>query len=226
MLLAYIDESYGDEVYWFGAILVPEEADAQLQREILGIPARYAPHGVSGDAELHGYPLWNGIEEWESLEPRLRVDAMRRTVRTIPRAGAQVVFVGVDRYALALVKLDQARAHAVSELLDCLEHHCAAQLAERCLLVFDEETSTSQALIEAVHVHHRSVLLSGVDPRIVERPLMAPSHHTPGIQVADVATYLWRRQHAFPSETDPRAQAARDRLLAVFRGSIAHEQRP
>lgn len=57
MRLAYIDESRNADSYWFGSILVPEQADAALQPEIIGIPARYAKHGLPADAE---FPLRPG----------------------------------------------------------------------------------------------------------------------------------------------------------------------
>lgn len=226
MRLAYIDESYNADSYWFGAILVPEQADAAMQREILGIPGRYAEHGIAPDTELHGYPLWSGEDAWGALSPRLRVDAMRRTLRTIRRAAADVIFVGIDRRQHALDQLNRARAFAVEKLLQCIEQECTTTFRERCLLIFDEETSTSKELFQVVHDRHRATLLAGNDPQIVERPVIAPSQHTPGIQVADVAVYLRRRQHTIPQEGDPRAQQARDELISSFQDRIGCEQTP
>ncbi|CAA9476996.1 MAG: hypothetical protein AVDCRST_MAG53-392 [uncultured Solirubrobacteraceae bacterium] len=222
MRLAYIDESYTGESYWFGAILVPENRDAALQREVLSIPARYADHGVPAGAEIRGYPLWNATGEWHALAraPWLRGDAMLRTAQTIRRAGADIVFVGIDRRAdPTRRRLDVARAHAVDVMLSALERQCADRLGERCLLIFDEETSSLRQLFDVVHRHHRATLMSGADPMIVERPVMAPSAETPGVQVADVTVYLRQRDHA-GRERDPRAQATRDRLLAEIQSAI------
>lgn len=228
MRLAYIDESYHDDCYWFGAVLVPEDRDAAMQREILAIPGRYDHHGIKPDTEIHGYPLWNATDGWKPLErePRLRADAMRRTLRAIARAGADVIFVGINRDSPELHVLDVARANAVDELLECIEQHCSTKLSERCLLIFDEETSTSKELFEVVHLHHRKSLVAGNDPRIFERPVIAPSHATPGIQIADVAVYLRRREHQIPAERDSRAQDARDQLMKIIRSRILCDQGP
>ncbi|HEY6760970.1 MAG TPA: DUF3800 domain-containing protein [Baekduia sp.] len=174
-------------------------------------------------------PLWNAVSDWKPLrnDPRLRADAMFRALRTIQRADAAVIFTGIDRAAdPALMNLDHARATAVDGLLDCIEANCAPDgLAERCLLIFDEEASTAKELFDVVHGHHRTTLMDGRDPVIVERPLIAPSHHTPGIQVADLAVYLRRREHTAP-ETDPRAQRLRDRLLALIRPAVVCDRAP
>ena len=227
MRLAYVDESYDRCSYWFGAVLVPEDHDAEFQREILAIARRFAAHGVPADAELHGYPVWNGRDGWGVLEPRLREDVLRRTLRAIRRADALVVFVGIDRLAHPeLANLARARAQATAELLDCLEDRCSAAVGERCLLVFDEETSTSRQLFDEVHRRHRATLLAGRDPRIFERPVIAESEHTPGIQAADVAVFLRRRQYAVPVEPDGRAQALRDRLVREFVSAVDCEIAP
>jgi hypothetical protein len=58
-----------------------------------------------------------------------------------------------------------------------------------------------------------------------KRSAHAPSHHTPGIQVADLAVYLRRREHAAP-EADPRARHARARLLDLIRPAVLCERAP
>lgn len=219
MLLAYIDESYTNQEYWFGAVLIPGDADANLQRAILEIPPRYVHHGVDPSAEVHGYPLWNGMECWSGLEPRLREDVMRRALREIPRAGGAVAFVGLDRTAASQFEtLNVARSATIDLLLDCLEDYCAER-AERCLLLFDEETSTSDELFDRVHMHHREILLTGDDPMIIERPVSVPSHDTPGVQIADVAVYLHARASR-GAESDARAQVVRDRLARIVAPTI------
>ena len=130
---------------------------------------------------------------------------------------------GIDTHSTASATRGRSR---FNELLECVERECRTTLDERCLLIFDEETSTSRELFQVVHDRHRQTLLAGEDPRIVERPVIAPSHHTPGIQVADVAVYLRRREYTQPTETDPRAQAARDELTGLFRDRVTCEQAP
>lgn len=222
MRLAYIDESYNASTYWFGAVLVPESADAAMQRTMLAAPSRYAAYGVPDDAELHGYDLWNATGDWSGLskEPRLREHAMRVALRAAVDAQASLLFVGVDRRDdPKLDTLTEARAATVAQLLAGLEAHSLTS-GERCLLIFDEETSTTKELISAVHSHHRTELVAGRDPRIVEAPICTPSRSAPGVQVADIAVYLHRRAHAGP-ENDPRAQETRDRLLGVIAPAIS-----
>jgi len=193
--LAYIDETYADAVYSFAALLVPDERDAILQREILSIPGRFADHGVDRHAELRGSDLFHARRSWKLLrdQPALRVHAYRLGLKAIETSGGSVAFVSTARTGKTARDLRLARLRTVDRLLPCLEGE-SKQLDDRCLLIFDEVGSTDPALVRAVHAHHRMELIGGSDPRIVEAPGIVHSHHTPGIQIADLAAFLFQRR--------------------------------
>jgi hypothetical protein len=218
--LIYIDESYNEDFYWFGALSIAEEEDAGLQRAVLAVPGRFRAHGVQPNIELHGYDIWNGRNEWSPIHLNypLREHVFRVTLRAAAEAQASIAFVGLDRRANNLQELPKARCVAIEKLLECLESE-NEKTGERCLLIFDEETSTTKELISAVHNHHRAILLNNKAPRIVERPLITPSHVSPGIQVADLAAYVFRRSHSH-LETDERAQGTINRLLKLMQPMI------
>jgi hypothetical protein len=207
--IAYVDETYTDAVYSFAAVLVHEECDAAMQRAILAIPERFAAHGIDPGVELHGSDLFHSRRDWMALrdQPALRVHAYRLGLRAIEPCDGKVVFVSVERAGEAARVLSLARVQAVDRLLDCLERECA-QLDDRCLLIFDEAGSMDPALVRAVHAHHRKELLAGSAPRIVEAPGIAQSHHTPGIQLADLVAFLFqRRRRGMDSKSSASGQA-------------------
>ncbi len=207
--IAYVDETYTDAIYSFAALLVHEERDAAMQREILSIPQRFASHGVNPDAELHGADLFHSRRAWKVLrdQPALRVHAYRLGLRAMEPCAGRIVLVSIERVGEAARDLSFARVQAVDRLLACLEEE-SARIGERCLLIFDKTGSMDPALVGAVHEHHRKELLTGSAPRIVEAPGIAHSHHTPGIQIADLAAFLFqRRRRAKDKENSAAGQA-------------------
>jgi hypothetical protein len=206
--LAYIDETYTDAVYGFAALLVPDEQDAVMQREILSIPARFAEHGVGPHVELRGSDLFHSRRGWKVLRhrPALRVHAYRLGLKAIESCGGRIALVSTERAGESARDLSVARLRTVDRLLPCLE--CESErLGDRCLLIFDEAGSTDPALVRAVHVHHRKQLADGTDPRIVEAPGIVQSHHTPGIQIADLAAFLFQRRRR--GVDDPKSASGR-----------------
>ena len=227
MQIAYVDETYTNAVYSFAAFLVDEERDAGMQREILSIPKRFAGHGVAPNAELHGSDLFHSRRAWKGLrdQPALRVHAYRLGLRLIEPCGGKVVLVSIQRVGEAVDDLSVARAQAVEALLPCLERE-SKRLGDRCLLICDTAGSADRALIGAVREHHRRELLTETAPRIVETPGIAHSHHTPGIQVADLAAFLFQRRRRGRDTKDSAAGQAIDALWKILEPSIICQLEP
>ncbi len=221
MHLAYVDETYAGAIYSFAALLVHDERDAGMQREVLAIPRRFAEHGVDPDAELHGADLFHSRRAWKVLrdKPALRVHAYRLGLRSIEPCEGKVVLVSIERTGAAARDLSVARALAVDKLLDCLERE-SERLGDRCLLIFDEAGSMDPALARAVHSHHRKALVGGPGPRIVETPGIVHSHNTPGVQVADLAAFLFQRRRRGIDDLSSAAGQAVESLWRVLEPSI------
>ena len=195
MQIAYVDETYNEAVYSFVAFLVHEERDAAMQRKILAIPGRFASHGIDPNAELHGSDLFHSRRAWKTLrdQPGLRVHAYQLGLRVVGTFDGKLAFVSTRRTGEAAHSLSAARLATLDLLLTCLEKE-GERFDERCLLIFDEAGSANSALVKAVHAHHRRELTKGPTPRVVEAPGIAHSHRTPGIQIADLAAFLFQRR--------------------------------
>lgn len=227
MQIAYVDETYNESDYSFAALLVHEGSDAAMQREVLAIPRRFADHGVDPDAELHGSDLFHSRRAWKPLrdQPALRVHAYRLGLRAIRPCEGKVAFVTTKRTGKAAHSLSAARVATLDLLLTCLEEE-SERLDERCLLIFDEAGSTDPALVGAVHAHHRTELMNSQTPRIVEAPGIAQSHQTPGIQIADLAAFLFQRRRQNRDGKETLAGQALESLWKTLEPSIACEIGP
>jgi hypothetical protein len=221
MHLAYVDETYTDAVYSFAALLVHDERDAQMQRDVLAIPRRFADQGIDSDAELHGSDLFHSRRSWKALrdQPALRVHAYRLGLKAIAPCDGKVALVSIERTGDAAHDLSMARVWAVDKLLGCLERE-SERLGDRCLLIFDEAGSMDPALVKAVHAHHRKELVGGSDPRIVEAPGIVHSHDTPGIQIADLAAFLFQRRRRGNDDRNSASGQAIEALWRVLKPNI------
>lgn len=227
MHLAYVDETYTEDVYTFAVLLVDQERDATMQREALGIPRRFAAHRIDADAELHGSDLFHSRRDWRPLrgQPALRVHAYRLGLRLIERCEGKVILVSIERNGEAAGSLKLARSQAVEQLLACLEIE-VKRLGDRCFLIFDTAGSTDRALAEKVRAHHRDELLAGSAPRVVAAPGIAHSHHTPGIQIADLAAFLFQRKRRAKDNRDSASGRAIEILWKILEPSIVCQKGP
>lgn len=220
MRLAYIDETYTDAVYSFAALLVPDERDAAMQREILSIPGRLTRHGVNPHVELRGSDLFHSRRGWRVLrdQPALRVHAYRLGLKVIESCRGRVALVSTERVGESARDLSVARLRTVELLLPRLERE-SKRLRDRCLLIFDEAGSMNPALVRAVHTHHRKELTGGSDPRLVEAPGIVHSHRTPGIQIADLAAFLFQRRRRGTDQQGASGRAIED-LWGILEPSV------
>jgi hypothetical protein len=79
---------------------------------------------------------------------------------------------------------------------------------ERCLLIADEEVTTTNEVVAVVHEHQAECRSLGTVSRILDAPLFTASHHSHGVQACDLAAFLYtRRRHARPDEDSRRGRS-------------------
>lgn len=223
MLLGYLDESYlRGERYWLGVALVPTERAPTLSRRIRAIPASVpAAFEIPSEIELHGQALFHAKRGFRPLadQVQLRIRLFRKCLEALVASEAELIFTGVDwsgRTQPGRSGLDAHRMEAVIQLLPILEQRCEV-LGRHCLLIADEEETTRPAFEEAVRTHQGTCIDRSGDCRLLDNVLFVDSRDSPGVQAADVATFL---HHRIDSERDddPRAIAANEKLWSLLQG--------
>jgi Protein of unknown function (DUF3800) len=221
LLLGYIDESYvrGDR-YWLGVALVPAgnvpDLVVDLRQMMAILPEEFGP---LGGAEVHGHALFHGTKAFAPLRSMtdLRIRLYRRGLEALAKATTDIIFVGVDWSHVDVSDgLALHRMHAVTHLLPLVERR-VAQRREHCLLIADEEETTRHDFVRAVREHKRTCLEGPGECRVVDSVLFVDSQDSPGVQCADLATFLHARVSA-GRDTNPRAIAANRELYRVLEG--------
>jgi hypothetical protein len=133
---------------------------------------------------------------------RVRIQTYRRGLESLCSAGPGLLFVGVEwnDELPTHQRLSSHRLSALRHLILAIESYCDAR-DERCLVVADEEETTTDEVVAVVREHQRSCADEGTLSRILDTPLFTQSHHSYGVQACDLAAFLrTRRALARPDE--------------------------
>lgn len=211
MLLVYIDESYKrHRDYWLVGCAIHDEEVGELCEGVRASVARIPTEfGIPVDVELHAQHLWHGEQEFAPLKEavRARIQCYRRGLEALCGSGAAVFFVGVKWNDTLSThhRLTTHRLAALRHLLPHVEAHAESR-QERCLIIADEEETSTEEVVAVVREHQASYEAQDARSRILDAPLFTPSHHSHGVQACDLVAFLrTRRAFARPDE-DKRAK--------------------
>lgn len=216
MRLAYLDESYNDAYYVIAALVVNDRSARPLETALDRVAAAAVFFtGNNEDAELHGYTLFHGREDWSGVPLRPRINVYSQAMRAIGEHDVIVLLRGLDRARYAARYGSEAGdphdvvLRQVLERLDAYGRRCS----EPVLVIADEIHSherhrTDLAFFrEAGTPGYRSSRLN----HIVDTLHFAPSRHSRFLQAVDLVAYLHLRRHS-GHDRDPRAVEVNDLL--------------
>jgi hypothetical protein len=211
VLLVYLDESYRrGRHYWLAACAVHDQEVAALCAGIQMAAARIpAGFGIPYDVELHAQHLFHGEKEFVPLKQavRVRIQTYRRGLESLCSAGPGLLFVGVEwnEELPTHQRLSSHRLSALRHLIPAIESYCDAR-DERCLVVADEEETTTDEVVAVVREHQRSRAEEGTLSHMLDTPLFTQSHHSYGVQACDLAAFLRTRRALARPDEDARAK--------------------
>lgn len=227
MLLAYVDESYTQSTYWIAALICPEAVLRPLAAALDSVVKKASDtYEVPEGAELHGYALFHGKDDWVNVKTmaRTRIGVYNEALNAIGQSGASIIIRGVDRRRLEERYVHPDHPHAVvlehlSERVD----EFAATRGEYCLMIADE--------VEQADLYRRNLWrfqrssTMGYRSRrltqIVDTLHFAPSAASRLVQAADLIAFLWCRI-ASGADTDERAKRSNIALWQHVKDIVAH----
>lgn len=222
MLLAYVDESYSRDHYYLAALLCPDHQalspSAALDEVITTAASQWA--GISADAELHGYDIFQGVQDWESLQkmPRARIGIYHQALAAIARHDVRVIIEGIRPAS----KLHSRDPHSVlmGWILERIDEY-AYRTNDLALVIADEPGQRDQqGQCRADLGYYRSAGTGGWKSRKITRVVdtlhFAPSESSRLVQASDLAAFLFHRIATKSATEDPRAVRANQRLWALL----------
>lgn len=214
MRAVYIDESARDnDYYFFGALIVDDDAALALERGLNSIGELVAQHvkGFDHRAEFHGVDMFHGEEAWKGVPPAWRVKAAVLTAKAIGRSSAEIVFRGVNLHRLRLKYIDPFPAHllTLAHLLEEVDGRMQRVHDEAAIVLADDHHTAasgrrnlSRFKIAQVPGYTQSRI-----ENLIDTIYFGPSDSSRLLQCADVATYFLNRLHTVKAK-DPRSADA------------------
>lgn len=227
MLLAYVDESYNDELFFLGALIVDARAAVRIERGLDAIVEDYASTSdLPSSAELHGYEIFHGQGDWASLHVRQLINVYDRALQAIGSSGARIVLRGMD-VARQQTRFGEAARppHDVvlGHLLERVDH--VAATTDDHLVVVADEIHSSDRHRTNFRLYRREGTpgyRSSRLPALIDTLYFGPSKFSRLLQAADLVTFMHKRRQA-SIETDVRQEKAIARMWTHVEPAVVHD---
>jgi hypothetical protein len=227
--LAYVDESYNAERHWVVALLIHHLRVNPTQAALRLLVENAADeHGISDTAELHGYDLFHGSQQFTPLsgKPRARIGLFRSVFETLVAADCWIILRGVNKTGLRRrYGRDHEHPHRITMtyLIESIDEFCKSARSgdDYALLVADEHHETQSELLRdlVIYQEHRTWgWRSKRIERVVDTIHFVNSVTNPLVQGADMVNFMWLR--SAHTGGDPRSAAAVERLMGIIEPRI------
>lgn len=225
MLHTFVDESYGEDDYYVGGIILNGRQLAVLEASLLDLKRRVSERfGVPEDIELHAHEIMQCKRSWKCLKgvPHEQIYICKQVVEAVVASGAVIHLQGVNvrRLNARYRYPDSPYAVSLRHMLERVEDHCS-RLNEKSEVILDilDESDTATAVI-AGYVNRRTPGYRPTNLTSIVHPIQyADSRDHLGIQAADVVTYILRR-HLEVQVAHPKAMKASKMLFDIVRPAL------
>lgn len=225
MLLSYVDESYSQDWYYMAALLCDGPGAQALTSALDEIIDRaIRTHGVTENAELHGYELYQGEGWWAGIPPRVRIGVYNDVFEAVRIYSRAIILRGLHRAGqrLRYAVVDPPHSVVLLHLLEQIDEY--AQRQHEHVLVIADEVGEQAKHRNDLALYRRSGTWgykSRKLTQVVDTLHFAPSHASRLLQAIDLIVYLYRRlqTHTEPVE---RAKRANERLWERLTPVVAH----
>ena len=214
--VAVIDESFQDDVFWIGVLLLPDLAITELQLELDAIMQRaWKDFGVPADAELHGIDIFHGRADWHKLAPWQRIKVYNWALDAIGRYGEIIHFTRVDRNVDTMTIASERTDHA-SALLSALSNiQNFANTGKFDVVVLADLTPNAPTITSTISAYRKSNNLNRINSLTFR-----DSSEDRAIQAIDLVLYLRQRIASGVDDGKPRVHRTNRRLWDHFANSI------
>lgn len=183
MLYAFTDESYNQETYFQGALVVGESQLPRLEQVIRETSTLAQKFGVEAETEIHGHSIMNASHGWERLDGmlNLKLAIYKKLLIGLRGIDGKLIFSEVSN------KQDDRSRHLESQRH--LLHKLNGYAIERNMSInITADDLTTKKVLSQKFLDEKDEF-----PKLLNLEFKE-SHKHPGIQLIDVALYLYQRQ--------------------------------
>lgn len=208
MLYAFTDASYSPRQYFQAAYIVDGEQLLQIEQVMEDLFSYTRGIGIQGNVEFHGHAIMNAKDHWKPLSGRfdLKIKIFKYFVEQVRKIDGSLLIQGLDltgpevNYELSTPPHLETSKNLLREIDTFSEMH------SRDVYVFSDKVSKENRQ----RIRFDTLSQSNFFPRIKTINFVESSDY-PGIQIADMCIYLYRRlvDH---QEVNPRTKYLIDEL--------------
>lgn len=202
MLYAFIDESYTADRYYVAAVLVREQNLALVRNALRDARTYAAGFGVTAEGiEYHAHSIMTGRDGWEPIKGQTRssIAIYRDVLRRIGGLPVKLIIRGVDIQRLNARYRYPEAPHEVTlrHLLEQIDIF-AEGVGDVVTVIADEVQGQTEHVANAMRYQNAGTGgFASRHLRQIQMPIVfGESHESPGVQLADLTAYLYRRLDA------------------------------
>lgn len=220
MLVAYLDESYTEDMFFIGAAIAEEAVWADVSAKLEAVlQAAIQKHGLDEAAELHAVEITGGRKCWKPLRGKhFQAEEVIREALKVTREGdVKYIFRGLDVARLNSRYRYPKPPHEVvlQHLLERVDQHARFVKTPDKVRIIADNVDTKDEL-QATFAGYQAFATPGyrrTKLTHIDSPLaFEDSREYFGLQAIDLAVYLWRRRETV-KDCHPRAAASLRRLM-------------
>lgn len=223
-LYTFVDESYSEDHYYVGGIVVTSSQLADLEQQLNAFMTTVADKfHIDPATELHGHEIMQGQDSWACLSGQVHesVWICRKVIQTVVNVGAHIHMQGVNvrRLNARYRYPDSPYRVALRHLLERVHDECERQEVRSAVTadILDESDAATAAIAGFVRKPtpgFRPTRLCHIEPmRYVD------SASDRGVQAADIVTYTLRR-YLEVRDAHPKALKASRQLFNTARPAL------
>lgn len=223
--MAFVDESYEDrrDLFVLGCVLCDGAALQALEDGLDTVVAAAARYGVPDTAELHGWEMFHGKEDWAVLKGKARaqVGVYADAFSAIASSGALIITSTLHKKSALTVDPYMLAFRYLAERIDSYARRSDTHVIVICDDI-DEGAAQRRHLDDI-----RARTTRGWKPTKIERIRdtmhFADSKNSRGLQAADLVAFLYRRflRLSEPGQQIDRREAkSLERLFELFGGTL------
>lgn len=223
--LVFIDDSKDRHLCCFGAVVASGEQIAKVDSRLSQLRSNYEFECLVEDIpEFHGHEIFQGEGPWSGVNAEIRFEAMRSVLNAGSEAGVHLIFRGI-RTAPFAEKYHSMKIEvtAFSNLLERVQEFLDDRDSYGFITSDRQDAQSTELRADLVNAQlfgtrgYRSQNFS----RIVDTLHFVDSKQSSAVQLADVATFVWRRLQG-PLPKDERAQSYVKQLGEIIETLIPH----
>jgi len=220
VLYAYTDESYTSQFYYQSAFVIDSAIVSEIHDLLVEANIYAQGFGISAGTEYHGHSIMSATDGWESLEKNFRAKAAiyRDVLQRIAQTKGRLFIQGVDTIRLNTRYSYPDSPHTVTlrHLLENIDGHADGR--SKSVRVICDHLDDSNSHLRDFDTY-KQFSTRGYKPSALERisdMSFEDSKSSPGIQIADLCVYLYRRLDAH-KESSPKTAKAVQELWQILR---------